>query len=285
LGGRLKIALLLAPAIGVIGVLFVGGLGVAFVQSLGYMPAIGMTGWSLEAYRQVLGEEDFLDSLLLTLYVSGVSTGLSTVLAVLAALALRRSRGRLSAVVFQLPITIPHLVAAVGIALVVAQTGLGARLAAGLGLIGEPRDFPALLYDKYSVGIILTYVWKEVPFIALVVLASLRGVASELEEVARTLGAGAWQRFWYVVFPVISPSVVAASLLVFAFTFGAFEVPYLLGKSYPTMLPVMAYNEYRAIDLSARPAAMAINVLIALITGAAAALFLRLARDLGGRRG
>ncbi len=285
MGGRLKIALLLAPAIGVIGVLFVGGLGVAFVQSLGYMPAIGMTGWSLEAYRQVLGDEDFLDSLFLTLYVSGVSTGLSTVLAVLAALALRRSRGRLSAVVFQLPITIPHLVAAVGIALVVAQTGLGARLAAGLGLIGEPRDFPALLYDKYSVGIILTYVWKEVPFIALVVLASLRGVASELEEVARTLGAGAWQRFWYVVFPVISPSVVAASLLVFAFTFGAFEVPYLLGKSYPTMLPVMAYNEYRAIDLSARPAAMAINVLIALITGAAAALYLRLARDLGGRRG
>ena len=285
MGGRLKIALLLAPAVGVIGVLFVGGLGVAFVQSLGYMPAIGLTEPGLDAYRQVLGDEDFLDSLLLTLYVSGVSTGLSTVLAVLAALALRRSRGRLSAVVFQLPITIPHLVAAVGIALVVAQTGLGARAAAGLGLVGEPRDFPALLYDKYSVGVILTYVWKEVPFIALVVLASLRGVASDLEDVARTLGAGAWQRFWYVVFPVISPSVVAASLLVFAFTFGAFEVPYLLGKSYPTMLPVMAYNEYREIDLAARPAAMAINVLIALITGAAAALYLRLARDLGGRRG
>jgi putative spermidine/putrescine transport system permease protein len=110
-------------------------------------------------------------------------------------------------------------------------------------------------------------------------------VASDLEDVARTLGAGAWQRFWYVVFPVISPSVVAASLLVFAFTFGAFEVPYLLGKSYPTMLPVVAYNEYREIDLAARPAAMTINVLIALITGTAAALYLRLARDLGRRRG
>lgn len=285
MGGRLKIALLLAPALGVIGVLFAGGLGVAFVQSLGYMPTIGLTEPGLDAYRQVLGDKDFVDSLFLTLYVSGVSTGVSTVLAVLAALALRRSSGRVSAVVFQLPITIPHLVAAVGIALVVAQTGLGARLAAAFGLIGEPGDFPALLYDKHSVGIILTYVWKEVPFIALVVLAALRGVASELEEVARTLGAGAWQRFWYVVFPVISPSVVAASLLVFAFTFGAFEVPYLLGRSYPTMLPVMAYDEYREIDLSARPAAMAINVLIALITGAVAALYLRLARDLGRRRG
>lgn len=281
MGGRLKIALLLAPALLVIGTLFAGGLFTAGVQSLGYMPATGQTELGLDAYREVLTGEDFLDSLALTVYVAGASTGISTVLAVLAALALRRSSGRISSVVFQLPITIPHLVAAVGIALVVSQTGLGARLAAALGLIGEPGDFPALLYDEYSVGIILTYVWKEVPFIALVVLASLRGVAADLEDVARTLGASAWQRFWFVVFPVISPAIVAASLIVFAFTFGAFEVPYLLGKTYPTILPVMAYNEYRDIDLAARPVAMAINVLITLVTAAFAAAYLRLARDLG----
>ncbi len=281
MGGRLKIALLLTPALLVIGTLFAGGLFTAVVQSLGYMPAIGQTDLGLDAYREVLTGEDFLDSLALTFYVAGASTGIATVLAVLAALALRRSSGRVSSVVFQLPITIPHLVAAIGIALVVSQTGLGARLATVLGLIGEPKDFPALLYDEYSVGIILTYVWKEVPFIALVVLASLRGVAADLEDVARTLGASAWQRFWFVVFPVISPAVVAASLIVFAFTFGAFEVPYLLGKTYPTILPVMAYNEYRDIDLTARPVAMAINVLITLITAAFAAAYLRLARDLG----
>ncbi|MBA2714942.1 MAG: ABC transporter permease subunit [Rubrobacteraceae bacterium] len=281
MGSRLKIALLLAPALVVIGVLFAGGLLAALVQSLGYFPAIGMTEINLDAYREILTEGDFLDSLLLTVYVAGASTGISTVLAVLAALALRRSSGRLSAVVFQLPITIPHLVAAVGISLVVSQTGLGARLAALLGLIGEPKDFPALLYDRYSIGIILTYVWKETPFIALVVLASLRGVAADLEDVARTLGAGAWQRFWYVIFPVIAPGIVAASLIVFAFTFGAFEVPYLLGKTYPTILPVMAYNEYRDIDLAARPLAMAITILISAVTAVFAAAYLRFARDLG----
>jgi putative spermidine/putrescine transport system permease protein len=281
LGGRLKIALLLAPALVVIGILFAGGLVSAVVQSVGYMPAIGQTRVSLDAYREVLSGGDFLDSFLLTVYIAGVSTAVSTVLAVLAAMTLRRSSGRLSAVVFQLPITIPHLLAAVGIALVVSQTGLGARLAAALGLIGQPREFPALLYDRYSAGIILTYVWKEVPFVALVVLAALRGVAGELEDVARTLGANTWQRFWYVVFPVISPGIVAASLLVFAFTFGAFEVPYLLGRTYPTILPVMAYNEYKDVELSARPVAMAINVLISLFTAIFAALYLRLARDLG----
>ncbi len=281
MGGRVKIALLLAPALVVIGVLFAGGLLAALVQSLGYLPAIGMAEVNLDAYREVLTGEDFLDSLFLTVYVAGASTSAATVLAVLAAMALRRSSGRLAALVFQLPITIPHLVAAVGIALVISQTGLGARLAATLGLIGEPKDFPVLLYDRYSIGIIVTYVWKETPFIALVVLASLRGVAADLEDVARTLGAGSWQRFWYVVFPVISPGIVAASLIVFSFTFGAFEVPYLLGKTYPTILPVMAYNEYRDIDLSARPVAMAINIVIAAVTAAFAAAYLRLARDLG----
>ncbi|CAA9415714.1 MAG: ABC transporter, permease protein 1 (cluster 1, maltose/g3p/polyamine/iron) [uncultured Rubrobacteraceae bacterium] len=281
MGRRVKIALLLAPALLVVGTLFAGGLSAAVVQSLGYLPAIGMTEPNLDAYREVLGSRDFLDSLLLTVYVAGASTAISTVLAVLAALALRNSAGRLSAAVFQLPITIPHLVAAVGIALVVSQSGLGARAAAALGLIGEPAEFPALLYDRYSVGVILTYVWKEVPFIALVVLAALRGVAGELEEVARTLGANRWQRFWYVVFPTIAPGIVAASLIVFAFTFGAFEVPYLLGQTYPTILPVTAYNEYRSIDLSSRPAAMAINVLIALITALFAAAYLRTGRGLG----
>lgn len=280
---RVKIALLLSPVLLVLGVLFSGGVFAALLQSLGYFPAIGMTEINLDAYREVLGSGDFLASLGLTLYIAGASTAISTVLAVAAALALRRSSGRVSAAVFQLPITIPHLVAAVGIALVVSQTGLGARLAAALGLIGEPSEFPALLYDPYSVGIILTYVWKEVPFIALIVLAALRGVSEELEEVAGTLGANAWQRFWYVTLPLISPGVVAGSLIVFAFTFGAFEIPFLLGQTYPNILPVMAYNEYRDIDLAARPAAMAINVLIAVMTALFAALYLRLSKRL--RRG
>ncbi len=84
-----------------------------------------------------------------------------------------------------------------------------------------------------------------------------------------------------MIFPVIAPGIVASSLIVFAFTFGAFEVPYLLGEDYPTMLPVMAYEEYRSIELSDRPVAMAINVLIALITAAFAAAYLRFARNLG----
>ena len=278
---RCTILLLLTPVLLVTGVLFAGGMGAALLESFGYQPALGRTRLTLEAYREVLTGGDFLPSLGVTLWIAGVSTLLSTVLAVLASLALRSGSGRVQTVLFQLPITVPHLVAAVGVALVVSQSGLGARVAAALGLVAEPADFPALLYDQWSVGIILTYVWKEVPFITLVVLAALRGTAAELEEAARTLGAGRWQRLRHIVLPAIAPPVVAASLVVFAFTFGAFEVPFLLGQSYPVALPVAAWNEYRDIDLTSRPVAMTINVLTALITGLIAAVYLRLARGYG----
>ena len=148
-------------------------------------------------------------------------------------------------------------------------------------LVGEPTKFPALLYDRYSVGIILTYVWKEVPFVALVVLAGLRGVAGELEEVARTLGANAWQRFWYVVFPVIAPgkSCTKSPALVQPVGEGLSKTTTRWGGT------LLFVQSHRSVDLADRPAAMAINVLITLVTALSAALYLRLGRGIGGRRG
>ena len=58
----------------------------------------------------------------------------------------------------------PHLVVAVGIIFVFSQSGLLARLASQIGLIGSPGDFPVLVKDKYGFGIILAYIWKEAAF-------------------------------------------------------------------------------------------------------------------------
>lgn len=278
---RWRLALLLAPALLLVGTLFVGGLVAAVKQSLGDQPLLGRPGHDLDAYRTVVSDPAFVDSLLQTLWIATASTVVSTSLSIGLALALRHRRLGGTTVLLQLPVTVPHLLAAVGIAMIVSQSGLGSRLAAALGLVGEPRDFPALLYDPWSIGVILTYVWKEVPFMTLVVLAALRSRSTELEEAARTLGAGRWQRVRHVVLPEVAPSVVAASLVVFAFTFGAFEVPYLLGRTYPGPLSVTAWNAYRDIDPTSRPVAMAINVLVAAVTVVLAAVYLRLARRTG----
>jgi putative spermidine/putrescine transport system permease protein len=52
-------------------------------------------------------------------------------------------------------------------------------------------------------------------------------------------------------------------LIVFAYTFGAFEIPFLLGQTYPMMLPVWAYKNYSDVDLLARPEGIATGIIIA----------------------
>jgi putative spermidine/putrescine transport system permease protein len=144
-----------------------------------------------------------------------------------------------------------------------APAGLFSRAAVVLGWIQTSADFPLLINDTLGVGIILTYVWKEVPFITLMILAVLRQSGNELMDVGRTLKASPWQCFRYITLPTIFPAVGAASLIVFAYTFGAFEVPFLLGRTYPMTLPVWAYKNYSDIDLLARPEGIATGLVIA----------------------
>ena len=265
---RPKIALLLAPALTVIGVLFFGGLAVGLLRSFNYMPIIGLKDPNLNAYRSLLSSPDLYRSFALTLYIAATSTVIATALAVATALLLRRNfPGRaVASFLVQLNLTIPHLVGAIGIFYLFSQSGSFARLAHEFALISKPADFPALIFDPYAIGIIVTYIWKEVPFITVITLATLQTLGDDHESVARALGATRWQAFRHVVLPQIMPGVLAASATVFAFTFGAYEIPALLGASHPQTLPVMAYRSFTNTDLAARPQAMALALMIAVVS-------------------
>ncbi|MBK9313566.1 MAG: ABC transporter permease subunit [Acidobacteria bacterium] len=109
-----------------------------------------------------------------------------------------------------------------------------------------------MINDRYAVGIILAYVLKELPFIALMVLALLARLGDEYDQLAQTLGASRWQRLRHVTLPLIAPAVISSSVVVFSFIFGAFEVPYILGRPYPAMLSVIAQRRYLDVDLAQR---------------------------------
>ena len=169
----------------------------------------------------------------------------------------------------------PHVVGAVGILYLFSQSGFFARAAYQIGMIAAPGQFPALVYDRFAIGIILQYVWKEVPFIGVIVLAQMQALGTDYESVARSLGANRWQAFRHVLLPLILPGVLSASVIVFAFTFGAYEVPLLLGASHPQALPVLAYKTHTDVDLAARPQAMAMAVVIAILSGLMIWFYLR----------
>lgn len=270
--------LLLSPALGVIVVLFLGGVAFGVIQSLNYLPLIGQYDLNLDAYGQMLADPAFVPSLILSFWIAFAATIISAVLAIAVSLFLRQTTmgRRFGTYLFQLNLAIPHIVGAVAMLALLSQSGLVSRITDSVGLTHGTAGFPALTNDRWGISIIAEYVWKEVPFIGVVVLAALAGGTREYEDLARTLGAGPWQRFRHVILPHIVPGVLSTSIIVFAFSFGAYEVPFLLGQPYPSTLSVLAYLNYTDVDLNARAESQAINVVIAVIVTVLAVIYLRL---------
>jgi len=268
---RIRIAVMLAPTLLVISILFFGSLLYGFLQSLGYNPNIGATDINFDAYLRVMFSEEFSgrfwSGLTLSLWVAFCSTFVSAAIAIFVALLLRRTffGKKLAVFFFQLNLPIPHLVIAVGMIMLFSQSGLVSRMLGELGLVTSPRDFPALTKDAYGIGIILAYIWKEVAFFGIIVLAILQSLGEDYEAVAQSLGANRWQRFRTVTLPLIMPGLMSASIIVFAFTFGSYEVPRILGVGYPTMLAVMSLDFFLNPDLNARAEGMALSMIIAFI--------------------
>ena len=277
---RLTIALLLSPAILVILLLFMGGLITGFLRSLGYFPLIGLNDFNFDAYSIIFTDNGFIRSFILTFHIAFTSTLIASILAVASAMLLRPAfRGkRFVQFIFSLNLTIPHLVGAVGVLYLFSGSGLVSRLATGAGVIDSPAGFPAMVNDPWAIGIIIQYVGKDSPFIGVIVLAILLSVGEDYESVARSLGANRWQAFRNVTLPLIMPGVVSASVIVFAFTFGAFEIPWLLGSTFPKALPVLAFESYTDVDLAARPQAMAMAMVIAVMSSLMILAYMKVSR-------
>jgi ABC-type sugar transport systems, permease components len=286
--------LLVLPAVTIIVVLLFGGIAEGLVQSLGYFPANGRTGFSFTAYRQLFSNNDFIRSFEVTVRISVISTLFASILGVMVAVCLfmvagkQPIRGNQTLYrIFQIPLLLPHLVAAYLVILLLMQSGWLSRILLALGFTKGMNSFPVLTNDPSGWGIILTYTWKEAPFITLMIYPVLMRIRSSWLEAARIFGANSWQSFREILLPLLFPALASSAFIVFAFTFSAFEVPYMIGVTYPPMLPVLSFNLYTGDALAARPEALAINIILSVMTavsgGAAYLLTRRFAIQEGGR--
>jgi putative spermidine/putrescine transport system permease protein len=257
----------LTPALLVIVVFFLGGLFQGFIQSLGYFPIIGQEELTLKYYKDVLGSMEFLESLKYTFYIAFVSTLIATLVGTGLAYFLLKSSVNQSMISlgYKLPIAVPHIVAALMIGFILSQGGIISRVFLKLGFITDTGAFPALFYSRNAIGIILIYLWKEIPFITFMVYTVMKNIQGKLEESAQVLKASPFQVFLNVILPLSMPSIVSSSAIVFAYSFGAFEIPFLLGATYPKTMPVWAYLNYISPELNTRPVAMVINILVSLV--------------------
>lgn len=115
-------------------------------------------------------------------------------------------------------------------------------------------------------GILLVLTLKLYPFIYLYTKGALKKVDSSLSEAAESLGCNAFRKITTIIIPLIAPTILAGSLLVFMNALADFGTPMLLGEGY-TVMPVLIYNEFISEMGGKANFAAALAVILVIITG------------------
>jgi len=180
----------------------------------------------------------YLKDIGFTLAVTVLSTAISAVLAILLAVYLRLRQNRISralAALYKVPIFIPFVVVAQMMNSFLAPHGILNLALAKLNVI-DLQD-PLQLFNFY--GLTFGFVWKMIPFSALIIHGGFQMIDNSYIEAARSCGAGLARVITRVLIPMNRSSILVALVLVYSQIVGTFTLPYMLiGGKIPTTITV-----------------------------------------------
>ncbi len=132
-------------------------------------------------------------------------------------------------------------------------------------------------------GLIFFYVWLYFPYTCVTTMSALESLDPGIEEAGAVSGATRWQVLRHIILPLITPGILAGSVLTFMAAFGAFSVPLIAGGNYRP-LAVEIYKEISVPIPGHWSAASAIAVVMGVLQVAFLALYMRYVRKMGGAR-
>jgi len=180
----------------------------------------------------------YLKDIGFTLAVTILSTAVSAVLAILLAVYLRLRQNRVSralAALYKIPIFIPFVVVAQMMNSFLAPHGILNLALAKLNVIN--LEHPLQLFNFY--GLTFGFVWKMIPFSALIIHGGFQMIDNSYIEAARSCGAGLGRVITRVLIPMNRSSILVALVLVYSQIVGTFTLPYMLiGGKIPTTITV-----------------------------------------------
>ncbi|MCL4186021.1 MAG: ABC transporter permease subunit [Rhodobacteraceae bacterium] len=125
-----------------------------------------------------------------------------------------------------------------------------------------------------TTGLILTYLFFQVPLMILIITPAIEGLRREWREAAATLGATGWQYWRMIALPILLPSFLGTFALLFANSFGAVATAFALAGPQLNIAPILLFSQIRG-DVLGNPGlgyALAFGMIV--ITGLANAIYL-----------
>lgn len=243
-------------------------------------------GGVLANYQRFFSDSFLYGTIGTTLWLALPVTVATLALAIPIAFRVRLMRNqRLLTTILVIPITLGTVLVAEGLLNYLGPQGWFNRTLMTLGIISSPVK---LLHNYW--GVMLSLVITGFPFTFLLTLSYLSGIDPALENAGATLGAGPWERFKHILFPLLLPGLAITFCLSFVQAFSVFPSAVLLGApAGPTrVISIAAYQAaFEEYDYSMASAVAMIMALVqlAIVVAVLAARGLLYRGPAGGGKG
>lgn len=255
---NIKIILMLIPVMLLIS-LCVFGMLICILQV--FFDSNGSINFS--RFLNVINNKTFIRSFIHTFYISIIQSLISIIISFLVSYYLLKNR--INNRLLYVPISIPHIVVAMFTIYLFAKNGLISHMLHNFGIIKEASNFISIINDKYGIGVIIAYVFKSSAYCLSVIYIAMRNVNNKYAEVAKVIGVDEREYVIGVIYPLLKKTLLFCFLIIFTYSFGAYEIPFLLGSSQDKTLPILAYIEYLKPNLDSRTVSQTYNFIMFII--------------------
>lgn len=195
--------------------------------------------WSLMNYIQFFSKKYYTSALInsfkLTISVTVIAVLIGVPLAYFMSFYKIKGKGILE-VLFIISMMSPNFIGAYSWILLLGRNGSVTKFLEKALSINMPSIYG-------FAGMLLVFSLKLYPFIYIYVSGALKKIDVALSEAAESLGCGGLKKVFTVIMPLITPTLVAAALLVFMNCMADFGTPALIGEGYRVM-PTLVYSEF-----------------------------------------
>ena len=251
------------------------GFGFALLYSFGWVGLLNK-GFTLNHWQNLFSSSGAVQSL----WYTGILTLFSVVLVLSLSLLLSWSWWVHSKSQYPkwlaLPLLFPPLIAGFVWYQILYPGGLFSRLAYALGLVEGLENFPRMVNDQWSIGILVVHTFLILPIFSILFIETGKKENMDgLWATSATLGATKFHFFKKVYVPVLLRKSQAVIWLYGIFLAGTYEVPLLLGRSNPQVVSVFITEKLNKFNLQEIPSGYAMAVLYSVIMFTLIFLFIR----------
>lgn len=257
---------LVAPALATIFFLFLVPLAGAFTGAFQTEAGFGLGNFvkTFELYRS---------DILFTLLIVAISTVLTAVLSIAIAGYLTLGNNPLAVSIlrwlYRWPLFIPFIVVGQILRTFLAKNGLMNNMLMATGILTPLQTISFLDWR----GIVIAFVWKQMPFVTLLLAGAMASLDKGTIEAARNLGASRLRILIEIVLPQVSSTLMVGLTLSVVTMMSVLSVPLMIASQSPTMITVdmafriNAYGDYGVAN--------ALGLISLALTGGVAWLYLR----------